>query len=262
MKTIADNTKDAGSLLVELLDFQSTAMDLVELTGPYTEFANGRPLPKFVTETTAHIKQKLVPSFSTAFPHISSLVEDGLGSSDAGFQRLHDACFKFGEAQNKLQAKKCVLMADTDRKEISGLFKQVVGDVTVFILIHFGFKEIREETGVMLCVQSYCESKGFTPQVFYGILLQELEDVGQRWYAYEPISPMYGYLMDFDSSFMEECSASNFQLFDEDADKLVSGELDIAAVRGRCLQQAADTVEREVAVTPSTLISRMDLSGT
>ena len=261
MKTIADPSKDAGSLLTELFDFKNTAQGLVRAAGPYTKYANGRPLPKFVAETSAEMRKLLVKNFRTVFPFWSGLVEDGLGSSDAGFQRIHDACYQFNEAQRVLVSKNCVLMTDNDRRSVCDQLNQAIGDVVVFILIHFDFTSIREEKGVMLCVQSYCEAHGITPEVLYALLLQDLDDAEQSWYSYEPISPMYRILQEFDSVFMEECSTCNFKLYDNMTERLVSGELDIAAVRGACLEGASASQEREGNMTPSSLISAMNLDG-
>lgn len=261
MKTIADVSKDAGSMLTELFDFKDTAKRLVAACGPYTKYANGRPLPKFVTETSMEMRKYLVQNFQTAYPHLAGMVEDGLGSSDAGFQRVHDACYKFNEAQRAIVDKKCVLMNDADRNAICAKLNQAIGDVVVFILIHFDFASVREERGVMLCVQSSCEAKGITPEVLYALLLQDLDDSGEMWYSYEPISPMYKALQEFDSAFMEECATCDFKLTDAITERLVCGELDIAAVRGACLEGAAATQEQEVNLTPSGLISAMNLNS-
>ncbi len=257
MKTIADTLPNADKVLTELLGFMESAQALAEASAPYAIASNGRALPRFIAETSTALKKALIPDFARYFPSLQDLVENGAGGTQS-MGRLHNACYMFNQGQQVVHAAKCMLKDDNIRQKVTDLFRTTVGDIAVFICIQFGLHNL-DSGEVTLAISKHCERCRLTPDVFYGILKQTMEDVERSWYAYEVMSPMYGPLNDFDPVFLAECEENFYPLTDDIAKRIVEGEVDVAEVRGTLVEHMRNTIETDVDVTPSTLVSRMQL---
>lgn len=257
MKVVSDKIANGAQIFSELLEFEQVARELCRLTDTYANAGNGRPLPRFVTETTMGLKKSLIKEFGTYFPALHEMIENGK-SSDSGMARINDALYAFGGAQREIFAANCVLFADDKRAEIFSQLARAVGDIVVFICIQFNLYNL-ESGEISMAVQTHCDRCGITPDVLYGLLLQDMRDVGQTWYAFEVMSPLYQDLLDFDPIFAAECEEHMYPLTDAIAQTLISGEQDVAVVRGYLLKYSESTIEKEVNITPAGLISRMKL---
>ena len=257
MKVIADSLPNADAVLLELLSFMETANTLADAAAPYSISSNGRALPRFIAETCTILNRELVKDFSKSFPHLHHLIENGSGTN-LGVGRLHDACYTFNQAQQMLHSKRCLISDDATREQVYEQFRTVVADIVVYICIQFALQGL-EFGEVQLAVSKHCEKCGLTPEVFFGILKDELTNVERSWYAWEVISPMYRALNDFDPTFVSECEESLYPLSDDMAKEIVEGRLDVAEARGQLVAYMRTVVEKDVDVTPSTLVSRMQL---
>lgn len=258
MKVVADSFDNAGELFRALLGFEDQAMEMWKQVQPFSKAGNGRALPRFVTETSVQLHKLLVSDFSMMYPSIASVIENGLGGTDASFGRLHDAVYQFNAAQQTLHAKNCVVMADADRQKLTEQLSQVVGDLVIFTIVQFGLFRL-EQGEVTLAVQEHCEAAGMSPDVLYGILQQEMEEVGQTYYAYEALSPYCVALNELDPNFVAECEEILFPLTDAMAEQILDGTVDLPYVRGLLLDAQKGHKEVEVNVNPETLISQMQL---
>lgn len=257
MKIVADTLPNADKVLVELLGFMSSAQTLADASAPYALASNGRPLPRFIAETSVALKDALVSDFAMYYPALQGLIENGDGGTQS-MGRLHNACYSFNQGQQAVHAAKCMLKDDAVREKVMEAFRTAVGDIVVFICIQFGLHNL-DSGEVSLAVSKHCERCKLTPDVFYGILKQTLQDVERSWYAYEVMSPMYQPLNDFDPVFVAECEENLYPLSDEVAKKIVEGELDVAEARGTLTEHMKNMVETDLEVTPATLVSRMQL---
>lgn len=256
-KVVADTLPKADKVLSEVLNFMEVAQTLCSAVAPYSIASEGRMLPRFIAETSTEMKNNLVKDFAIYFPNLQELVEDGTGSG-LGVGRLHDACYVFNQAQQAIYKAGCVLKGDEEREAIYEKLHTVIGDIAVFVCIQFGLYHL--DTGeVQLAISKHCERCRITPEVFYGVMQQTLQDVERSWWAYEVISPMYTALNDFDPTFVSECEESMYPLTDEMAKRIVEGELDVAEARGTLVEHMKTLVETDVDVTPATLISQMRL---
>ena len=258
MKTVANTFKNADALLRELLAFEGVAMDMWRECAPYHKAGNGRTLPRFITDTSVALKGLLVGDFSRAYPDIHYVVENGDGGTDASFGRLPEALYTFDAVQKEINGKNCVLMDDKTREAISEKLALVVGDIVVFTAVQFGLHRI-EVGEVMLAVQSHCERVSISADVFYGLLLQDMKEVGQSWYAYEALSPYCAAINEFDPVFVAECEENLFPLSDSMAASLLNGEVDLVYARTVMNEYTKGSEEHDVDVTPSTLLSKMKL---
>lgn len=257
MKVIADFSPKAEQILLELITFEAKAKEIESLVAPYAVAGNGRPLPRFVTETSVALRGSLVKNFGRSFQALQDLIENGYGSN-AGVGRLHEACYLFNQVQQEIHAANCVLMNDEKRQELQNKMRDVVGDIVVFMAIQYQLYAVH--TGnVMLSIQKHCERIKLTPEVFYGVLLQDMEDVERSWYAWEVISSLYGALNDFDPVFVAECEENLYPLSDEMASDILNGVLDVAAARGMLMEHMKTIEVSDVDVTPTSLVSKMKL---
>lgn len=257
MKVIADSTRNAYPVLRELLEFEGVARDMALCTAPYKEIGAGRSMPRFISETAVNLKKSLVKDFQVSFQAIDDMVIDGtMDDNCAG--RLHDALFTFSEAQKIINAANCVLAKEEVRVDVTRRLRQVIGDLVVFVGIQFNLHRM-EELGVPMSVHQHCEKEGITPDVLWGLLLQDMVDAGQNWYAWEVISPMYPDLVAFDPSLVAECEEAFFPLFDEVAQGLVTGRVEPSVVRGQLAKWLSTCKESAVDVTPKGMLSRMSL---
>lgn len=258
-KVIADTFTNAGAVLGELVEFMNVAHDMYDALQPYSKASGGRTLPRFITETSISLRQCLIEDFSMRFPNIESLVVNGEGASESSYGRLHDACYIFNDVLHKVSEANCVFTSDDSREKMLNKLANVIGDLAVFICVQFSIKTSTEEELIYRSVQEHCDKMGISVDVFYSLLLQELEDVGRSWYSYEPISPLYQSFQDYDPILFNECEEALFPLTDDLTSKLLAGTISVPAVRGMMLEFSKGTEETEVQVTPATLISQMKL---
>lgn len=261
MKIVADSFTGAAATLRELRDFEIRVYDMYTAAAPYSVGANGRTLPRFVVETTQELQGYLVKNFTISFPAIQALVVNGEGATENAYSRLHDALYLFNEVQRTLQQRGCVLPDDASRKEIQGKLARVIGDIVVFICVQYDLKSAIETGDTYQSVASLCEKQGITVSVFRDLLMQDLLDMGECWYAYETVSPYYQALQEFDAVLAAECEDALFPLTDEMAKKLLDGEIDVPYVRMLLNDFVKDSKEVDVEVTPATMMSKMNLEG-
>ena len=257
MKTIANSLPNGDQVLMELLGFMSSAHELADAVAPYSVSGNGRPLPRFIGETAVAMKKSLIKDFASYFPALQNLIENGDGGTQA-MNRLHDACFMFNAAQQRIHKVACVIRDDASREEVWELLKTVVGDLAVFICIQFGLYNLGSGE-VQMAIAKHCERVGMTPDVLFGTLKQEMDEVERYWWAYEVMSPVYNALNDADPVFLNECEENNYPLTDAMALRIIEGTLDVAEARGMLTEHMLANTERDVDVTPSTLVSQMHL---
>lgn len=257
MKAIADSFTNADKVLAELFAFERIVEEIAAETDPYPVGGNGRPLPRFITETSVALRKKLVKDFAIAYPNIHSLVENG-NSADVSLGRLHDACYKFNQVQQAIYKANCVIMTDDIREDMREKLNDVVGDLCVFIITQYGLYKL--EGGVVpMSIHAHCEKYGMTPDVLYGSILGIMEEVDRTWYAYEPMSPVYNDLMEADPVFLSECEENMYPLTDDMAKKIIDGTMDSAYARSLLMAHMKDMIEKDVDVTPASLLSQMRL---
>lgn len=257
VKVVADSLPNAEAVLTEALGFMEAVDMLREAVAPYSLNGNGRTLPRFIAETSVLLKQRLIKDFSVFFPSISNLIENGAGST-AGMGRLHDACYFYNKVQKEIHNNGCMLKSDDIRGELYEQLQTITGDIIVFICIQYGLYAL-DSGEVTMAISKHCERCKFTPDVFYGVLIGTLEEVDRSWYAYEPISPMYQALNEFDPNFASECEESMYPLTDAMAKDLVEGRVDVAKMRAVLVKFNKETCQVDVDVTPATLVSQMRL---
>lgn len=258
MKTVKDTIDNAEALLKELLDFQDVAKGLRKECSLFKDANNGRKPARFVAETSTAMQKLLVREFAFAYPAISKLIENGKDASDGSFARLHDACFQFNEAQQTLFKRHCVLPDDASRSEVSSKLDKTIGDISIFIIVQFQLYNTGSDE-VTLAVDKLCSAQGITAEVLYGLLVQDMRDAGQQWYAYEVCSPLYDDMCRFDITIVEQCDAVQFPLTDELAEKLVSGEVDIPYLQGLIQDMERNSPEQSIDETPFDMLSSMEL---
>lgn len=257
MKVVADSFTNADKVLAELFEFEQDVEQMMESLEPYAVAGNGRALPRFISETSVKLRQSLVGDFVMSFPNINSLVENG-NTASGSLGRLHDAIFKFDTVQKAVYAKKCVITVDKEREELCDKLRDVIGDICVFIIVQYSLYQL--DTGsIPVSIHAHCEKNGVSPDVLFGIMKEMLAGAERSWYAYEPVSPMYTALNECDPIFLNECEEEMYPLTDEMAQKIVEGDMDVAYARSLLVAHSRSMTEREVDVTPSTLLEQMKL---
>ena len=258
MKIIADTLTDAEGVLTALQDFIEDAKSLSIAAAPFEIAAEGRTLPRFIAETTVALKTGIVKDFKSKYPSLAVFVVNGSGNSN---NRLHSAMVNFDHAQRLIVANRYVLKDDTIRQTIYDILQSVVADLVVYTINEFKLYEVGDTGNIFLSVNNFCEKRRFTVDVFYGLLLQTLDDTGLQWYAYEPTSPMYSMLQEFDPAFATECEEAMFPLTDADAKRLVYGEVSIDTYRAKLNRYLLENKEEEKKVSPFSLVGKMSLEG-
>ena len=256
MKTVPDTIKNAEAVLDALLDFKCVAQNLALSVAPFEVEGNGRTLPRFIVETSVAMKESLVHDFGNRFPALSTYITNGEGISNS---RLHDACFNFNIAQREILKHNCVIKDDATRQNIFDRLNLTVADIIIYTCMQFDLMSLADGQ-ITVAVQSHCERTKISPDVFYGILMQDLCDTGNTWFAYEKISPRYSDFMEFDAVFASECEEAFFPITDADADKLIYGEVPLDKYRiklNKFLRRTVETDKDEV--SPSSLVSMMKL---
>ena len=255
MKTVVDVFKDPSKVLSDLLSFEEVAKSMAAEVAPFSIAGKGRALPRFIAETSQAIRKLIVHDFSMSFPAISEIVTNGEGL-DSSYDRLHDACFAFYEVQDYVTKQNCVVRDDKQRTELYNKMCRIIGDLVVFTCTQFGLYKL-DSGEIQLSVKQYCEKCNITPEVLYGLLLQDMEDVGQSWYAYEIMSPLYKAMMDFDPVFTEECEEELYPLTDAMAQNLLDGSVDVVALRGMFLEKYKGSIQKDSDLSPASLISML-----
>ena len=240
MKIIEDSVRNEEKVVRQLLDFLHLAKGLSEQTASFEKAGAGRKLPRFIAETAQGIQKYLVEDFGVEFPDINSIISNGEMSGGVS-QRLHDACYKFGNVQKELQAENCVLRFDDLRERITDTLMDVVSDLAIYIIAQFSLHTANDD--VELGVHKVCELKGITKGVLYGSLLEIQENTGKDIYAYEPISPVYQLLLEADPVFVEECSDAFFPLTKEMAEKIIYGEVTLETAREQLSDYIKESIE-------------------
>lgn len=260
MKAKADTFRDAYSTLQELRMLETTVYDIYVAMSPYKEADTSDSLPRFITRTSMELQGLIVKDFEKAFPSISALVINGSGPNNESFGRIHDACYTFDKFQRTALEQHCVFRSDKERIEARKGLGRVVADLCVFTCVQFELYKAQEDDTVMVSVKEYCDRQGIGVDVLYSLFLQDLQDVGEEWAAYEQISPLYGAMEEFDPILMNECEEALFPLTDDMAEKLLDGVIDAAYIRGLIVEHLKGEQDINEKILPIDLIKKMKLS--
>lgn len=258
MKVVADKASNADSLLAELLEFLKVSKILAANLDTYKNAANGRTPPRFIVETSTALKGAVIKDFGRQFPTIADF-ESNRTDTISSMQRFDDAVYRFGAVQRKIHDLGYVVKTEEDREKLSFEMRSVVADIIVFLCIQFSLYPEQGEETIFMSVSKYCEKNGITKDVFYGNLISDLRAVNRSWYSYEPLSPYYTALQEFDETLASECEDALFPLTDDMAARLINGTLDPIVVRTQLVKHQSSTNEVEVKTNPLELISSMKL---
>lgn len=259
-KIVADNIKNTEALIRETTTLINAVTYARYMLCPFDADRKEeyKTLPAYITSARKVLSQLPLADFDINYPTLESIVQNGNAIEDAR-ARLHDAVYRLGELNKELRAKKFLVKLDTDRAALEELARVAAADLSIFLLTQFSYPKYPDE--VMLGVTQYCDSKGVTPDVFFGGLLAVLEEYNEKPYGYEALSPYRDRLIEVDPAFVAECEEHSFPLTEEMAIKIINGDMQISEARGELADHLRQSTEVEVeGVTPLNMISRMELS--
>lgn len=260
MQVIADNIKNAESVLGELTTAITRVTALCEAATPLREaMKQGGPRkspPVYVAETGKKMKENFIEDFGAEFPTLSSGISNGwLGSAS---YRLHDGIYKLGTSLITMKERKFMVMSDEERATLCEALKDVLADFAIYTIIAFQLHLTPGEQ-YTLAVSKLCERRQVKPAIFYGEMLQVIESTGRKYYAYEPLSPVYNDMLATEPAFLAECEEQRLPLTEEMAMDILSGELLVTMALDQLLKENSEMESTEVDVNPMSLISRMNL---
>lgn len=258
-KVRENNLADANKLIVELDSLLFEVNEARTYLTPFSDVSRAEhPNPmKYVLETKAKLQNVCLGHFAARYPALQNLIETGGACSDAS-ARLNDAIYKLGSVNTALIECNNLVKSDQVRKDLRSQCEDIIGDLCVYIIVQFEL--YKDNASPFLAVSEFTETRGFSVDVYYGMLLKMMEEVGQQYYGYEVLSPMYGTMADIDESLLAEAEEAYYPLTDELCEKIISGEIPLPVIRGM-IHEYKKTVSYEDVdgVSPLTILKNMHL---
>lgn len=260
----ADNIKNAEQILLESVVLVDKSQAMLEATVPIAKLLRApgkrKSPPMIIAETGRKLKDNFIESFEAEFPNLSAGVVDGtLGEFS---YRAHDALYKLGNLLKVVKDKKFMIQKDSERLELHKLLQNVVADMCYFTIMTFNLnKAIDPATEeCTMSVSRFCDQNKITPSVLYSILMEKAQATGCSYYAYEPLSEFYTLMQNTEPDLVTQCQEQSLPLTDDICAAIINGEVTANAVYDTLQRQSKEgTVVQELDITPSTLVSRMNL---
>lgn len=259
MPVLRDPIDNADAVLSEAMSLMQFADTLDQATLPMSELVKKSPVkksvPVLISDAGKVLKGADVENFEAEFPSLATATANG-ALGDFSY-RINDAMYRVGEVVLAARKAKYMLVKDEQRKELNTMAKAACGDVAIYLINTFSLWDTGDS---YMAIMNLCERNGYSPDVLYGMMLDAMKRTDSRCRAYEPMSPVYTELLAAEPALMSECMDRDLPLGDEDALKILRGEISasecLEALSKQSIVTAFDEGEE---VTPLNMFSRLNL---